>query len=250
MVTLSARWRTFASSSVVDEDGNFCEVPPTSKGDITPFYVKNVVLDVFAKGKLFPESDISLALRTVKKRLKAFPNVISTAIPTEGRLNIVGDLHGQFRDLCSILSEDVGGFPSEKNLYIFNGDFVDRGEDSLAVIVTLLCLKLAFPKFVHLLRGNHEAKDINAEYGFKDELRLKNRDCHESLGMLFDQVFCALPLAVTIENEAFVVHGGIGPISSEMKIADLNKINRFKEPRFKHLGRPCAMTELLWAGTV
>lgn len=59
---------------------------------------------------------------------------------------VVGDLHGQFADLLYIL--DTTGAPNDKNLYVFNGDFVDRGPCSLQVILTLFCLQLAEPTSV------------------------------------------------------------------------------------------------------
>jgi serine/threonine-protein phosphatase 5 len=59
---------------------------------------------------------------------------------------VCGDLHGQFFDLLYIL--DVNGVPSENNLYLFNGDFVDRGPNSVEVIISLFALQLAAPEFV------------------------------------------------------------------------------------------------------
>ena len=41
------------------------------------------------------------------------------------RIVIVGDLHGQLPDLLLIFR--THGWPSDENLYCFNGDFVDRG---------------------------------------------------------------------------------------------------------------------------
>ena len=40
---------------------------------------------------------------------------------------------------------DESGLPSEKNKYIFNGDFVDRGTQSVEVMCILLALYNAFP---------------------------------------------------------------------------------------------------------
>jgi hypothetical protein len=66
---------------------------------------------------------------------------------------IVGDLHGQHFDLLNLLN--VGGWPPQTS-YIFMGDFVDRGHNSVETLSLLLCLKLKYPGHVTLLRGNHE----------------------------------------------------------------------------------------------
>ena len=114
-------------------------------------------------------------------------------------VKIFGDLHGQFGDLMRLFSEY--GSPSTAGDiayidYLFLGDYVDRGAHSLETIALLLALKarhvriaarappradaasqIEYPKNVHLLRGNHEAADINALFGFRVE-------CVERLGAL------------------------------------------------------------------
>jgi serine/threonine-protein phosphatase 6 catalytic subunit len=69
----------------------------------------------------------------------------------------VGDLHGQFYDLLQLLSPEVGGEPPSTS-FVFLGDFVDRGHNSVETLSLLLCLKLKFPGHVTLLRGNHEVR--------------------------------------------------------------------------------------------
>jgi hypothetical protein len=72
-----------------------------------------------------------------------------------------------------IFEPEVGGFPSEKNPFLFNGDMVDRGPMSFEIVIVLLAMKLASPNAVHILRGNHETTECNERYGFGSEMLRK-----------------------------------------------------------------------------
>ena len=75
--------------------------------------------------------------------------------------------------------------------YLFMGDFVDRGTNSLEVICLLLALKLQYPNQIQMIRGNHEDININSLYGFKDECRrrlLEDPDIENSCFYKFNKV--------------------------------------------------------------
>lgn len=68
---------------------------------------------------------------------------------------------------------DLVGEPSAEAVYVFNGDFVDRGAWGLETFLLLASWKLACPHHVFLLRGNHETALCSMVYGFKGELVAK-----------------------------------------------------------------------------
>jgi len=151
-----------------------------------------------------PREVLLRLLVSSRDQLRKYSSVVNLRLPPRSILNVCGDTHGQYFDLLSILSPSVGEWPSPQNAYLFNGDFVDRGLYSIEVVLSLLCLKLAEPDAVHLLRGNHETTEMNAVYGFEKQVQ----DVYGAgSGVLesFRDVFDALPLAAVVEDAALVV---------------------------------------------
>ncbi|KAF1770422.1 hypothetical protein GCK72_002240 [Caenorhabditis remanei] len=156
-------------------------------------------------------------------------------------VNICGDTHGQYNDLLRIFNSC--GAPT-KHQYLFLGDYIDRGRHSLEVIILLFALKLAVPKKVHLLRGNHELKAINKNYGFFGELKARFRtgvQQAESLYIHFNQVFSYMPLAAIVSKRILCMHGGISPHLRSLD--DIRAIPLPLETAKSHL----LACDLLWA---
>lgn len=77
---------------------------------------------------------------------------------------MVGDIHGQFYDFCKILR--IGHNPKE-NKYLFLGDYVDRGNFSIEVMIVLMALKITYPENIFMLRGNHECREMTQTFNFQ-----------------------------------------------------------------------------------
>ncbi|XAR58494.1 Phosphoprotein phosphatase [Bertholletia excelsa] len=169
----------------------------------------------------------------------------STVLQLRAPIKVFGDLHGQFGDLMRLFDEY--GFPSTTGDityidYLFLGDFVDRGQHSLETITLLLALKIEYPDNLFLIRGNHEAADINALFGFRIE-------CIERMGerdgiwawTRFNQLFNCLPLAALIERKIICMHGGIG-----RSIHSVEQIEKIQRPINMDAGSIVLM-DLLWS---
>lgn len=127
-----------------------------------------------------------------------------TLVHVTGPVVVVGDIHGSFHDLIRIYRR-MEGFNNKK--YLFLGDYVDRGEFSLEVIVLLFALAIKHPNECILLRGNHEFAHVNSNYGFRRQLvSLYETD---ELWEAFNTTFNYMPLACLLNGSIFCVHGGI-----------------------------------------
>eukprot|EP00906_Rhabdomonas_costata_P031756 RCo044818 len=152
----------------------------------------------------------------------------------EAPVKICGDVHGQYTDLLRMF--ELGGFPPEAN-YLFLGDYVDRGRQSLETICLLLAYKVKYPENFFLLRGNHESASINRIYGFYDECK---RRYSIKLWKMFTDTFNCMPVAAVVDEKILCMHGGLSP--------DLHSLEQIR-----HILRPTdvpdsgLICDLLWS---
>ncbi|XP_027928541.1 serine/threonine-protein phosphatase 7-like isoform X3 [Vigna unguiculata] len=125
----------------------------------------------------------------------------------DSRVIVVGDIHGQIHDLMFLFKHE--GVPSENQIYVFNGNYVDKGAWGIEVFLVLLAWKVLMPHRVFLLRGNHESRYCTARYGFKKEVWAKYGDQGDDVYNKFLECFKELPLASVIANCVYTTHGGL-----------------------------------------
>jgi serine/threonine-protein phosphatase 6 catalytic subunit len=182
-------------------------------------------------GGVLPERDLRILCEKVKEILIEESNVQPVSAP----VTICGDIHGQFHDLLELFNKG-GEIPNTR--YIFMGDFVDRGYNSVETFQLLLCLKLKYPAHITLLRGNHETRQITTVYGFYDETIRKYGNANP--WKYCTEVFDYLGIGAVVEGKIFCIHGGLSP---EIKTLDqIRLIDRRME--IPHEGPFC---DLMWS---
>jgi len=152
----------------------------------------------------------------------------------EAPVKICGDIHGQYYDLLRVF--EYGGYPPASN-YLFLGDYVDRGKQSIETICLLLAYKVKFPQNFFLLRGNHECDAINRLYGFYDECK---RRYSIKLWKRFSECFNYMPVAALINEKILCMHGGLSP-----DLTSIDQIRKIQRP--VNIPEEGVLCDLLWS---
>ncbi|XP_056371619.1 serine/threonine-protein phosphatase with EF-hands 1-like [Oenanthe melanoleuca] len=229
-----------SASQVVDED--LClkefekkiDVPDSYHGPRLSFPLTvedaNALLHAFRNEQLLHARYVLQLLSETRRVLKEMPNITHLSTSYSKEITVCGDLHGNLDDLLLIFYKN--GLPSEQNRYVFNGDFVDRGKNSMEILIILFAFLLIYPNDLHLNRGNHEDYIMNLRYGFTKEVSKKYKDHWKQILCLLRDVFSWLPLATIIDSKVLILHGGISDTT------DLDFLNALERNKLKSLMRP------------
>jgi serine/threonine-protein phosphatase 5 len=235
-------------------------------GKISETFI-NDMIDWFRKGNKLPLRYCWQIILGARRQFEKEPTMVEYQVKEGTTATVYGDIHGQLFDFLHAF--DLSGRPSEKNMLLFNGDFVDRGNWGCECLLILLAYKWLMPSYTYLNRGNHETSSMNQTYGFAAEVKAKFGG--EMTFKLFTDLFVALPLATTItatkepvqgadlptraplaqrspiltedgHKRYFVVHGGL-PQEDDVTLDMIRALDRFK------IGQPSEgiAQDLLWA---
>jgi serine/threonine-protein phosphatase PP1 catalytic subunit len=167
--------------------------------------------------------EIRFLCTSARQLFAAQPSLLEIAAP----VTIVGDIHGQYHDLLRVF--EIAKYPPE-TVYLFLGDYVDRGLASIETVCLLFVFKIRYPVNFFMLRGNHECQYLNRLYGFYDEC-IRHYD--SGVWNMFCDVFTYLPFAALIDEKIFCVHGGISPGLTSLDL-------------IRHVQRPCEIPQEGW----
>eukprot|EP00042_Codosiga_hollandica_P053454 m.700203 g.700203 ORF g.700203 m.700203 type:complete len:663 (-) comp58701_c0_seq10:106-2094(-) len=175
-----------------------------SKIDLAFFHA---TLEKLQRRECLPHRQFVCVVQACCEVLWAQPNIRAASVARSKRITVVGDLHGSFKDLLIIFQKN--GLPSDSNPYIFNGDFVDRGDQALEIITALFLLQILYPFSVFLNRGNHEDFLLNKRYGFEKEVLSKYGQSGSAVLKAITYAFTLIPLGTVIDKKIAVVHAGV-----------------------------------------
>lgn len=189
-------------------------------------------------------SDFIYVVREAAKLFQSRPSLVEITPKPNDRMVFVGDVHGCFETIMrmwtgeslNITNPDpkgISGSPTSKphsvgfpglnerthkrNIFLFNGDLVDRGGSGYQVVFILSLFALACPDCIYINRGNHESAmfglNINQDDlrgKFMEEILGKFPNCDiRAVRASVAELFYALPIGHLIDKNVFICHAGV-----------------------------------------
>lgn len=192
-------------------------------------------IDRLREGELLDEPTVIDLCEKVKELLFFEGNIV----PLQAPVTVVSNVHGQLSDLLEIFRV-CGPIPDVN--YVFAGDMADYGYWGIETVCLLFCYRLRYPSRVTLLRGEHESRAMTKIYGLYLECLRKYGT--ETVWHALTDTFDYLPVAATVDNRAFIVHGGIPRGSTPQECLLLDKIRVLN--RFTEIPQNSAFCSLFW----
>ncbi|XP_071950077.1 serine/threonine-protein phosphatase with EF-hands 2-like [Antedon mediterranea] len=188
------------------------------------------LIEAFKKKQVLHTKYVLKILKQMQELLKERPNISQATTAIAKQITVCGDLHGKIEDLFLIFYKN--GIPSADNPYIFNGDFVDRGENSIEIAMLLFGFQIVYPNEVYINRGNHEDHIMNLRYGLIRELQVKYKSYTQVILKELAHVFGWLPIVTLIDKKILVCHGGVSDMT------DLEYLSTIERQKYLSVLKP------------
>ena len=161
------------------------------------------------------EEEIKFLIEKSKEIFLAQPTLLNIKAP----ITVCGDIRGNLKSLKKVF--EISGDTKDKS-FIFLGNYVNRGNNSLECLCLLLAYKIKYRDTFYLLRGHYDDGQLSKNYGFYQECQEKtSENIYEQIALLLN----CIPLAAVLDNKIFFVHGGISP-----KLNSLEQIRAIQRP--------------------
>ena len=154
-----------------------------------------------AKGSMTEADDINILCAFAREIFLNEPSLLELQPPLVIAANLVGCAH-QLNYIFDTCGEPPG------SQYLFLGNYVSRGCNSIDTIGLLLLYKKKYPQKVHVLRGRQECASISRIYGFYDECK---RKFSIRTWKTFIEVFNSMPFCALIQERILCVPSGLSP---------------------------------------
>eukprot|EP01084_Bolivina_argentea_P206646 352744_1 len=189
---------------------------------------------------IIPENAVRRLCDVLKNILIEESNITRISHYEDNKLIVVGGVHAQFFDLKYCIFEHFG-YPKNdvtSPMYVFLGNYSNKGYYNTETTLLLLTLKLKYPSKIIILRGRHETRQFSQVYGCYEDMMRKygSADVWRWVNNIFDY----LPLCALINDKIFLVSGGLSPQINTLDQIEL--IDRNIEPSDSG-----PITDLLWS---
>jgi len=153
------------------------------------------------------------------------------------RLVAVGDIHGDYEKLVSVmrhakLIDKKNKWIARDTIFIQIGDLVDRGSGVKNIFELLSNLMKPAKKnnsLIQLVLGNHEVNNLKATYRYTSATDIlsfggiENREEAFSLSGKFGQIIRKEMDVVIKTNDSIFTHAGLSPEFAELGIEEINR---------------------------
>lgn len=163
--------------------------------------------------------DAEILANTCSELMQVFSQQPAVIEDSAEKVLVVGDVHGDFETITYVQAQ-----LQNYDRVVFVGDYVDRGANSIEVVLALPSL-LKTGKVV-LLPGNHDADPDTSPKDFPFELgRRFGMDNALGLEAAYTKTFAQAPIAYRNKTHKMIaMHGAIPPNKTEF---DLNKWTKY-----------------------